>query len=246
MGVCGDRLCGAWSLRCPRRRVSVSYWKGHPMMRISARRYRGQPGSAFTLRELLVVVACVTLAAVLLPILAKSERRSSRVNCANNLKQVGLAFRVWALDNQDLLPMQVSVTNGGTMELVASGVVSPHFEVMSNELSTPRILFCPADEKRTNATIFVGLRDTNVSYFVNMDAKSGDGSRLLCGDRTLTNRAGPGGGLVPLTAADTIGWTKEMHQGKGNLGFGDGGVSGFSNGIVRGAVGGGTNWVAVP
>ena len=195
------------------------------------------------------MVACVGLVAVLLPTLVGPRVDYSRVVCTNNLRQIGLAFRTWALDNQDLFPMQVSVTNGGTMELVASGVVSPHFEVMSNELSTPRILLCPYDEKRIYATNFVGLRDTNLSYFVNMDATKGDGSRLLCGDRNLTNRARPGSRLVPLTEADTIGWTKEMHQEKGYLIFGDGRVDWLTNGSVREAIsigGGTTNWLAVP
>ena len=197
-----------------------------------------------------MVVACVTVLAVLLPpYLANSGRRSSRINCVNGLKQIGLGFLCWSLDNKDRFPMQVSVADGGTMELVSSGVVSPHFEVMSNELSTPKILICPHDEKRSCATNFLGLRETNVSYFVNMDATNGDASRLLSGDRNLTNRARPGSRLVPLTGTDTIGWTKEMHQERGNLGFGNGSVSGFSNGSVRGAFsigGGGTNWLAVP
>jgi hypothetical protein len=219
-------------------------------MRISARRNRAQRSSAFTLTELLVFVACVGLVVVLLPTLVRPRVHVSRINCANNLKQVGLSFLTWALDNQDLFPMQVSVTNGGTMELVASGVVYPHFEVMSNELSTPKILLCPADEKRSYATNFsFGLRDTNLSYFVNMDATKGDGSRLLCGDRNITNRARPGSRLVPLTRADTIGWTKEMHQEKGYLIFGDGRVDSFNNGSVRKAIRigvGTTNWLAVP
>src|SRR5205085_8808294 len=100
------------------------------------------------------------LAAIFLPALAKSKARSSRLGCTNCLKQIGLAFRSWSLDNNDQFPMRVSVTNGGTMELVASGVVYPHFQVMSNELSTPKILLCPNDEKRSYATNFaVDLTD---------------------------------------------------------------------------------------
>jgi competence protein ComGC len=225
--------------------------KGEPMMSISARGHKARHTAAFSLAELLVVVACtIVVAVVLLPSLARSKARSSRINCANQMKQIGLAFRTFSLDNDDLFPMQVSVTNGGTMELVASGVVYPHFEVMSNELSTPKILLCPHDEKRSCATNFaVGLRETNLSYFVNVDARDGDVSRILCGDRNITNRARPGSRLVSLTKADTVAWTKEMHREKGNLGFGDGRVSLFNNGSVGGAykIGdGATNWLAVP
>jgi hypothetical protein len=92
--------------------------------------------------------------------------------CFNNLQQIGLAFRTWAIDNNGQFPFNVSTNAGGTMEYCARGAdgfdsnAALHFQVMSNELSTPRILVCPKDQSRRPATRFPSLQASNVTYRV--------------------------------------------------------------------------------
>ena len=93
-----------------------------------------------------------------------------KVNCVNNLKQIGLAFRLWAGDHNDKFPFNVSTNAGGTMELCAVGGDGfdrnsfLHFEVMSNELPVPLILICPQDHSKKAATNWASLGPENVTY----------------------------------------------------------------------------------
>jgi prepilin-type processing-associated H-X9-DG protein len=178
----------------------------------------------FTLVGLLIIIAVLgILAAMLIPALVSAKGKSKRIQCVNNLKQDGLAFRLWEGDNGDKYPMAVSTNNGGTMEYAEDGNAFRHFQVMSNELSTPKILVCPADN-RTAAASFARLKNQNVSYFVGLNAEETRPQMLLTGDRNVTNGLSPVRSVLELRPEIPAGWTEIMHNGVGNIGLADGSV----------------------
>ena len=76
--------------------------------------------------------------------LENARAKAESMACINNLKQIGLAARIWANDNSDVLP---------------SGWLA-----MTNELVTPKILICPSDKGHTTASDWRHFSAANVSY----------------------------------------------------------------------------------
>jgi len=204
-----------------------------------------------TLVEVCVVIALLALVAVVVwrP-LTTPEHRAPRINCVNNIRQIELALKTWIGDCGDKYPMAVSVTNGGTMELVANGLAYVHFQVMSNELSAPKLVMCPADTARQSARSFQNgdFGNTNVSYFLGVDASDANPQMILLGDRNLALDGEPvKPGLVSFATNSPLSWTEEIHVGQGNIGLADGSVQQVSSARLRQAMQwNGTNRWVVP
>jgi len=198
---------------------------------MKASRCRGGAG-AFTLLELLSVIAVIiVLAALLLPALENVRAQAKRAQCVSRLRQIGVGFQNFAHDHNGQFPMALPASAGGTLEFAAGGrrlaggfyFSFRHLQALSNELVTPMLLVCPTD-LRQPALSFGLLQNSNLSYFVGINATYAQPDSILAGDRNLTNDWAGAPSLVRLGANYSLRWTHELHRFKGNCLFSDGRV----------------------
>jgi len=198
--------------------------------------------SGLTLIEVLVVMAVIAiLAALMLPV-GGGPRKARIIHCSFNLKNIDGSFVSWSQTHAGKLPMQVSTNKGGTLELIQSGSACVHFLVLTNSGLTfehhdivayskdgkdlqrvnsytnhgieLRSLICPSDERSDwRFKSFISeIAETNVSYFVGIDATLENPKSILAGDRNIqVGNLPTKQGLLTLTRSSSLGWVNGLH-----------------------------------
>lgn len=206
---------------------------------------------AFSIWDLVFVLGSLVVLLLLLIPLARTTARAVGINCQNNLKQVALAFRVWSGENSDHYPMQEFHTPAGGPLFTNAADTFRYFQVMSNELSTPKILICPGNINQTCATNFdTDFNRHSVSFFIGLEARETNDNMFLTGDGSLDNGRPTENGRMALNAKQKLSWSdKNLHDHQGNIALTDGSVLRLRRSELRVATaktGTTTNWLLFP
>jgi prepilin-type processing-associated H-X9-DG protein len=211
--------------------------------------------------ELVVVVAVLAVGiAILISALSWAKAKSLRIVCANQLRSMGVAFRLYANDYDEKNPYQVlaeRATNGspasplGSFDPTNGAELWRIFQEAGGELSSPWIAVCPTDTRvaatdfeETNLTLKSFAYTTNrldsLSYWFAPETRVDRPNLLVLGDRNFYRSSTLLGGSQRLgsTKVETksLAWGSEMHRRAGNIAFSDGHVDQLSSDGLREAL----------
>lgn len=141
------------------------------------------PRRAFTLVELLVVIAVIAvLAALLFPALLAAQQKAKKAACLSNLRQVGIAINLYSTDNKGNIPygpkaaaftspLDLYPSTGAPTSLISlsSGAPVGLGLLLSQHLSAqPMVLFCPGSDQPFDAAAQlanVGARQAQGGFY---------------------------------------------------------------------------------
>ena len=211
---------------------------------------------AFTRIDLavLILIACLG-GAVAAPLFTSHSRaRSDTLVCQANLSAIGRAYEIWGIDHDSWPPFMVPQAEGGLRQHQLAANAYIQFSILSNGLSSPKVLVCPADTNTVRRAkdfsinpdgglMNPGYANNAVSYMVSFHAQRYMPRSIISGDRNIEprNTATCSYAAFPCQAVNqgpsgASKWGDNIHGGKGNLVFTDGSAEETSTAQLRAAV----------
>lgn len=180
---------------------------------------------AFTLIELIVVIAIVGMLVVLsIPELTRAKTRAQSTVCVNNLRQVGISVLSYIADNNNTFPMiepnendpvYGKPINDGTDSTEVE--VQPMLEALEPYGVTAAVLKCPVDVRRSPS--YFSERGTSYQWRVMVDDENATAPMIYGG------RRGYGVRMVKPSRVTLCTDFLPIHGGRVNRLYGDGHVS---------------------
>ena len=140
------------------------------------------PRRAFTLIELLMVIAIIAiLAALLLPVLSKTKLNAQQIDCLNNQRQLQAGWLMYVHEQNDALPLNAGevaiyspyasttnswvvgdVTVSADLSFIRQGSIFPY-------VNNPGVYHCPSDHSTVDDTNALRTRSYSMDYYLNGD-----------------------------------------------------------------------------
>jgi type II secretory pathway pseudopilin PulG len=175
--------------------------------RLNRARAEQKDDSALTLTELLVVIATVAMLAMLvLPALAGVQNKSGRMQCANNLRQIGVASMLYANENSTWLPLcwlDPTSPNGSHGLNVLNQMVYTRYVWISSPTSPS-----PPYQVQTNASPAAYFQNLGYLYHVGL---AGNGNIFYCPAQWSSGYLGADS-YSPLLTTDSTGIVRSSYD----------------------------------
>ena len=125
---------------------------------------RSRPWKGFTLIELLVVIAIIALlAAILFPVFSRARENARKSSCANNLKQIGVGFKQYVQDFDEMWPSGGAGTAAIDDILGRPGYPGWVSNVLMPYVKSNQVWGCPSESSTNNNVNSTGTNYGSVS-----------------------------------------------------------------------------------
>jgi hypothetical protein len=158
---------------------------------------------------------------------SRALARRHRIYCANSLKNIGLAVRIFSSTSAPEYPWAVAGRDGGSKEYVTDpAALWRHFAALSNEFNSPKRFICPSDRERRDANSWSEFTNNHfVSYALGFSATEETPQSILAADRNIRlDGAVLTDVILSFPSNVVVTFDQRLHNEAGNLLLMDGSV----------------------